>query len=394
MPATNSACSITYRPVTPRNVGTSDRPARTMLPEVTTTTAGMRVTSDRIMNAASSPTLYRPHTVSTKPVTSRLSNPNGSNTFQDRFSSWSSRNGGYVHRIHIRKNTRANILVRNHTSEGKTCDNSARVPKNITRLSRSPSTASIKIGRTSNVWRRPVVRITAATTRQPSVTSSHIYGCRCGSVQPPKNMIVATAAIPNISPYSPSWNRANRMPVYSAKYPATSSDSASGKSNGTRLTSAVAAVRKVRLARIPNGSPTHPVAELAKRDDDPVQQGGHGDDDGGHVEDERVGVARRDVFLLQQLDGVGNGLQQPLRSNVLGAQPRLDPPADLALQIDAEHRGHNGEEREDHHGQADGFEQFDQPGHLRNLVYESVRLGRRSHPLQRALTPRIREPHE
>src|SRR5947208_3282934 len=177
MPATNSACSMTYRPVTPRNVGTSDRAARTMLLEVTTTTAGMRVTSDRIMNAASSPTAYRPHTVSTKPVASRLSNPNGSNTFQD------------------------------------------------------------------------------------SVTSSHIYGCRCGSVQPPKNIIVATAAIPNISPYSPNWNRANRMPVYSAKYPATSSDSASGKSNGTRLTSAVAAVRKVRLARIPNGSPNHPIGE-------------------------------------------------------------------------------------------------------------------------------------
>src|SRR2546430_233954 len=261
MPATNSACSMTYRPVTPRNVGTSDRAARTMLLEVTTTTAGMRVTSDRIMNAASSPTAYRPHTVSTKPVASRLSNPNGSNTFQDRVSSWSSRSRGYVHRIHIRKNTRANILVRNHTSDGKTCDSPARVPKNITRLSRSPSPASIKIGRTSRVWRRPVVRITAATTRQPSVTSSHIYGCRCGSVQPPKNIIVATAAIPNISPYSPNWNRANRMPVYSAKYPATSSDSASGKSNGTRLTSAVAAVRKVRLARSPNGSPNHPIGE-------------------------------------------------------------------------------------------------------------------------------------
>src|SRR5258705_353974 len=61
MPATNSACSMTYRPVTPRNVGTSDKAARTMLLEVTTTTAGISVTSDRIMNAASSPTAYRPH---------------------------------------------------------------------------------------------------------------------------------------------------------------------------------------------------------------------------------------------------------------------------------------------------------------------------------------------
>src|SRR3989454_2397299 len=259
MPATNSACSMTYRPVTPRNVGTSDRAARTMLLEVTTTTAGMSVTSDRIMNAASSPTAYRPHAVSTNPVATRLSSPSGNNTFQDRFSSWSNRSRGYVQRIHIRKNTRANSLLRNQTGDGKTGDSPARDPKNITRLSRNPRDARIKIGRTSSVWRKPVKRITATTTREARVTRSHSHGCRCGSVQPPKNMMVATPAIPNISPYSPSWNKANRMPVYSAKYPATSSDSASGRSNGTRLTSAVAAVRKVRLARIPNGSPNHPI---------------------------------------------------------------------------------------------------------------------------------------
>src|SRR5947199_8858649 len=117
MPATNAACSMTYRPVTPRNVGTSDRAARTMLLEVTTTTAGMRVTSDRIMNAASSPTAYRPHTVSTKPVASRLSNPKGSNTFQDRVSSWSSRSRGYVHRLHIRQN-----IKEYNTSSNNICD--------------------------------------------------------------------------------------------------------------------------------------------------------------------------------------------------------------------------------------------------------------------------------
>ena len=46
--------------------------------------------------------------------------------------------------------------------------------------------------------------------------------------------------------YSAIANAANFMPPYSVWYPATSSLSASGRSNGGRLVSAVPAIRKIR----------------------------------------------------------------------------------------------------------------------------------------------------
>ena len=48
--------------------------------------------------------------------------------------------------------------------------------------------------------------------------------------------------------YSPSMNIANAMPEYSVWNPATSSDSASARSNGGRLTSASAQIRNTTNA--------------------------------------------------------------------------------------------------------------------------------------------------
>ena len=50
------------------------------------------------------------------------------------------------------------------------------------------------------------------------------------------------------SPYSERKKIAQRMPEYSVRNPATSSDSASGRSNGLRFVSASAAMRYVRNA--------------------------------------------------------------------------------------------------------------------------------------------------
>src|SRR5262245_45892009 len=64
--------------------------------------------------------------------------------------------------------------------------------------------------------------------------------------QPPRKSVVASAERTIMLMYSAIENRPQRIPPYSVWYPATSSDSASGRSNGARADSAVPAVRKTR----------------------------------------------------------------------------------------------------------------------------------------------------
>ena len=56
--------------------------------------------------------------------------------------------------------------------------------------------------------------------------------------------MAASAAKANAVPNSPMKKKRNRKPVYSTMYPATSSDSATGMSNGVWVSSACAATRK------------------------------------------------------------------------------------------------------------------------------------------------------
>src|ERR1700739_1691494 len=65
-----------------------------------------------------------------------------------------------------------------------------------------------------------------------------------GDSQPPKNMIVARQDTVIMLVYSAIKNIANFMLAYSVWKPATSSDSASGRSTATRLVSAMAAMKK------------------------------------------------------------------------------------------------------------------------------------------------------
>src|SRR2546429_9135970 len=65
-------------------------------------------------------------------------------------------------------------------------------------------------------------------------------GNATGGSQPPKNRIVAIAHIVVIATYSPSMNNRYGVEPYSTMKPATSSDSASTRSNGGRLVSASA----------------------------------------------------------------------------------------------------------------------------------------------------------
>src|SRR5205085_12432885 len=65
-------------------------------------------------------------------------------------------------------------------------------------------------------------------------------GTAIGGSQPPRNRIVAIAHIVVIATYSPSMNKRYGVEPYSTMKPATSSDSASTRSNGGRLVSASA----------------------------------------------------------------------------------------------------------------------------------------------------------
>src|SRR6185295_1074719 len=69
---------------------------------------------------------------------------------------------------------------------------------------------------------------------------------RNGPCHPPRNKSVATAETVTMLMYSARKNIAKLIELYSVWYPATSSCSASGKSNGARLVSATPAVRKIR----------------------------------------------------------------------------------------------------------------------------------------------------
>src|SRR2546429_4824987 len=65
-----------------------------------------------------------------------------------------------------------------------------------------------------------------------------------GPCQPAKKSVTASAESVIMLMYSAVWKRPQRMPEYSVRYPATSSVSASGRSNGARDDSAVPAKKK------------------------------------------------------------------------------------------------------------------------------------------------------
>src|ERR1700687_3820102 len=66
-----------------------------------------------------------------------------------------------------------------------------------------------------------------------------------GGSQPPRNIMVPSAHMVMIATYSPSMNSMYGVDEYSTMKPATSSDSASTKSNGGRLVSASAETKKI-----------------------------------------------------------------------------------------------------------------------------------------------------
>ena len=74
--------------------------------------------------------------------------------------------------------------------------------------------------------------------------SSFVMGI--GPFQPPKNKMAASPLTANIEPYSAMKKMLQRKPEYSVRNPATSSLSASARSNGARLQLAVATMKKMK----------------------------------------------------------------------------------------------------------------------------------------------------
>jgi hypothetical protein len=66
-----------------------------------------------------------------------------------------------------------------------------------------------------------------------------------GMLYPPKNRIAVSVDISTIEQYSPRKKNTKIIPLCSVKNPATSSDSASGRSNGVRFVSASAEMKKI-----------------------------------------------------------------------------------------------------------------------------------------------------
>src|SRR5579863_566924 len=74
-----------------------------------------------------------------------------------------------------------------------------------------------------------------------------------GRSHPPSHRVTAMDETASMAAYSARKNNDHRNPLYSVWKPATSSDSASGRSKGARLVSATIAMAKIANARKPSG---------------------------------------------------------------------------------------------------------------------------------------------
>src|SRR3954469_20407907 len=92
------------------------------------------------------------------------------------------------------------------------------------------------------------------TGNQPSFAPAHSDSGQ-GARQPPRNSVVATAERVTMLTYSARKNRANFSDEYSVWNPPTSSDSASGRSNGARLVSPTIATAKI--TKLTGSSPAY-----------------------------------------------------------------------------------------------------------------------------------------
>src|ERR687893_548132 len=88
--------------------------------------------------------------------------------------------------------------------------------------------------------------MSSARPHEPGSSVTLMSGKGNGAFQPPKNSVTVSAETMKTLTYSAKKKKPKRMPEYSVAKPATISESASVRSNGVRLASAVAAMKKTR----------------------------------------------------------------------------------------------------------------------------------------------------
>src|SRR5215204_4678269 len=110
------------------------------------------------------------------------------------------------------------------------------------------------------------------TGHQPSFAPSQRVPRPKGARQPPRNSVVASAETVTMLTYSARKNSANFSDEYSVWKPPTSSDSASGRSNGARLVSPTIAMTntaKLGMSSQPN-QPDACALTMSAVDSDPA----------------------------------------------------------------------------------------------------------------------------
>src|SRR4051794_36271265 len=98
----------------------------------------------------------------------------------------------------------------------------------------------------SKTFTQKNTNVASDATRLCALLSQRVIGMS----QPPKKSVVISALAVTMFAYSAMKNIENFIALYSEWYPAMSSDSASGRSNGRRFVSANAAIMKMKNATV------------------------------------------------------------------------------------------------------------------------------------------------
>ncbi len=140
--------------------------------------------------------------------------------------------------------------------QAKFISRSTRIRGSVTRIQNIRKTNPITFARKTDI-RMPLTRKYDSQRVPMMFAGKSLNGGNGTTEPPPRKSTVPRQLTPKTLMYSARKKRPNRIPEYSVWYPAMISDSASGRSNGVRFTSAMLATRKIANASRPGGESTN-----------------------------------------------------------------------------------------------------------------------------------------